>query len=60
MVDKFLAFFALVILAAFVGIIIVFVPELDLAIVTVITVVMAGYDFYRSTFRQNGGNHEQR
>lgn len=51
MVDKLIAALALAFLAAFIGIIVWFVPDLDLIIVSVIAVAMGAYDFYKSSFR---------
>lgn len=56
MMDRIIGIAALALLVGFMGILIGFVPEIDLGIVLTVVVVMAGYDFYRSLFpRQNGG-----
>ena len=54
MTDKILAISALAVLTAFILTIVVFVPEPDLTIVSIVTLAMAGLDFYRSTFRNRG------
>ena len=41
---------------AFLGIIVYFVAEVDLAIVVIIVIAMAAFDFYRTAFRRNGGS----
>ncbi len=54
--DRIIGIAALALLVGFMGILIGFVPEIDLGIVLTVVVVMAGYDFYRSLFaRRNGG-----
>ncbi|GAB4225358.1 MAG: hypothetical protein Tsb0032_31270 [Kiloniellaceae bacterium] len=56
MLDKVLGILAIAILMGFMGILIGFVPDVDLIIVAVVVVVMAAYDFYRTLFkRSNGG-----
>ena len=50
MTDRLVAFFALVVLTVFLGIIVAFVPDPDLAIVSILALAMAGFDFYRSLF----------
>ncbi len=52
MFEKVLAVVALLTLAAFVGVVVWFVPELDLAIVTIVVLGMAAFDFYLVTFRK--------
>lgn len=46
MVDKLLAFISMTCLIGFVGILVYFVAEPDLTIVSVIVVLMALYDFF--------------
>jgi hypothetical protein len=48
MMDKFLAALALLLIAGFVAIIVGYVPDIDLAIVAIVTVAMVGYDFFRT------------
>lgn len=55
MIDKVLAAASVACLIAFMAIIIWFVPDPDLVIVTIMVLAMAVYDFYRETFR-GGGN----
>lgn len=55
-VDRVLAVFSLAVFVAFLGIIVYFVTEADLAIVVLIVIAMAAFDFYRTVFRGNGGN----
>ena len=52
MFEKVLAVIALLTLAAFVGVVVWFVPELDLAIVSIVVLGMAAFDFYLMTFRK--------
>ena len=52
MVDRLIAFFALATLIVFLGIIVVFVPDPDLAIVSMLALAMAGFDFYRTLFKR--------
>lgn len=54
MMDKFLGFAAMAMLIGFMGIIVGFVPSVDLIIVTVVVVALAGYDFYYMLFKKNG------
>jgi len=39
------------------GVLVVFVPDLDLIIVTVVVTVMAAYDFYINLFKPKNGNN---
>lgn len=55
-VNHALAIFSLAVFIAFLGIIVYFVAEVDLAIVVVIVVAMAAFDFYRTAFRRNSGS----
>jgi len=51
MTDKILALVALAALVGSLGILVIFVPEPDLIIVTLIALALAAYDFYLSLFR---------
>lgn len=51
MTDRILAVAALLVLAAFLGVLIVFVPEIDLTIVIVVVLILAAVDFYLAAFR---------
>lgn len=54
--DKLLAIVSLLVLGAFLGILVAWVPSVDLTVVVVIVLAMAAYDFYRSLFgSRNGG-----
>ena len=55
MIDKVLAVISVACLIGFMGIIIWFVPDPDLVIVTIAVLAMALYDFYREAFRNGGG-----
>lgn len=46
MTDRLLALFAFATLAAFVGILVWFVPRLDLGLVVGTTLLLAAYDFF--------------
>lgn len=52
MSDRILAALSLALLLAFLGVLVGFVPELDLAAVVVVVGLMAGYDFYLSLRRK--------
>lgn len=54
MTDRIIGIAALAILIGFVGIIVGFVPDLDLIVVVVVVVAMAGYDFYLTLFKGDG------
>ncbi len=47
MLDKFLAFLSLGCLIGFMMFVVVYIAVPDLTIITVVVLVMAGYDFYR-------------
>ena len=54
MLEKVLAGVSLAFLTGFLAILVWFVPVPDLVIVTIVTLAMALFDFYREIFR-NGG-----
>lgn len=54
MLNKVLAVLALVLLAAFIAVLVVNVPDTDLIVVSIVTVGMAAYDFVVSIFRRGG------
>lgn len=54
MLDKILATISLLMLIAFMGTVIGFVKEIDLAIVTIIVLAMAIYDFWATLRRGHG------
>lgn len=54
MLDRIIGIAAIAVLTGFMGILVGFVPDPDLAIVIAIAVAMAGYDFYRALFRKAG------
>ncbi len=55
MLDKILVLISMLSLIAFLGVVIGFVAEPDLVIVTMLMVALAGHDFWISVFkRQNG------
>lgn len=56
MIDKVLAAVSLAGLIAFMGIIVWFVPEPDLTIVTILVLAMAFRDFYYAVFRGKGSD----
>ena len=55
MIEKALAAASLACLVGFMAIIVWFVPDVDLIVVTVAVLAMAAYDFYRETFGKGGG-----
>lgn len=55
MLDRIIGIAALAVLGGFVGILVGFVPDVDLMLVVTIPVILAGYDFYLSLFRARDG-----
>lgn len=55
MSDKIMALVALATMVAFLAVVIVEVPHLDLAIVVIVVSLMAAYDFFLAIFRQRNG-----
>ena len=53
MTDRILALLALIGLVAFVIVVPLFVPEIDLIVLAIITVGLAAFDFWRDLFRGN-------
>lgn len=58
MTDKILAILALATMIAFLGVVVLFVPDLDLLVVVLFVSVLAIYDFWR-TFRDRRNNHRK-
>lgn len=56
MTDKILALLSLLLLAGFVGIVVVYVAEPDLAIIAIAVLLMAAYDFWDSLRKGGGGS----
>lgn len=56
MLDRIIGLAALATLIGFMGILVGFVPDIDLVIVIAVVVAMASYDFYRSLFLKRNGN----
>jgi hypothetical protein len=56
MTDRILPIFAFAVLCGFLGILIWFVPRLDLGIVLLLTLLIVGYDFFFHNQRRNGSN----
>mgnify|MGYP005846567685 CR=1 FL=1 len=54
MTDRILAMLALLALVAFVIVVPIFVPEIDLIILAIVTIGLATFDFWRELFRGNG------
>lgn len=54
MLDKTVGLAALAVLIGFMGILVAFVPDIDLVIVIAVVVALAAYDFYRSMFTSRG------
>lgn len=54
MIDKVLALVALVVMILFVSVVPLFVPDIDLIILAVLTVGLAAFDFWRELFRGGG------
>jgi membrane protein implicated in regulation of membrane protease activity len=55
MADKIMAVLGLATLIAFLGVVVVFVPDLDLIVVVLVVSALAIYDFWRS-FRDRRNN----
>ena len=53
MLDKVLATLSIVLFIAFVGIVVIYVKEVDLTIIIVAVVIIAAYDFWKA-LRTNG------
>ncbi|MGD1880487.1 MAG: hypothetical protein ACFB13_23675 [Kiloniellaceae bacterium] len=56
MLDKIIGLAAIALLIAFAGILIVFVPSIDLILIVGVVSAMAAYDFYRTLFKRKNGN----
>jgi hypothetical protein len=56
MLDKVLAIVSILTLIASVGVVVWFVPEPDLIIITIIVMVMAVFDFYLMAFRKKNSD----
>ena len=57
--DKLMAVLSLATMIAFLGVLVLFVPELDLIVVVLVVSAMAIYDFWRS-FRDRRDEHQNR
>ena len=57
MVDKVLGVAAILALIGFMGVLVIFVPDLDLILVTVVVTAMAAYDFYITLFKPRNGDN---
>jgi hypothetical protein len=55
-VDKFIAVVAILCLIFFMSIILVYVERWNLALVTVVGLAMAAYDFWRELFQRRNGD----
>ncbi len=55
MLDRFLVIISMLALIAFLGVVIGFVREPDLIIVTTLMVALAGHDFWISVFKRKNG-----
>lgn len=51
MIDRVLAALSLAALLAFIGVIVLYVPDADLVIVSAAVLALAAYDFYVTAFR---------
>lgn len=56
MLDRTLAIVSLAGLAAFLAVVVVFVPDADLVIVTLLVLAMVAYDFLAPAFRNGRRN----
>ena len=55
MLDKILVFISMTALIAFLGVVITFVAEPDLVIVTTLMIALASHDFWHSVFKRKNG-----
>ena len=55
MVDKLIGVSAILLLVAFMAVLVVFVPDIDLILVVGIVSAMAAYDFYLTLFKSRSG-----
>jgi hypothetical protein len=58
MIDKLMAILGLATMIAFLGTVVVFVPDVDLIVVVVFVSALATYDFWR-TFREQRNTHRK-
>ena len=56
MLDKIIGLAAIALLIASMGVLVVFVPSIDLILVVGIVSAMAAYDFYRTLFKSKNGS----
>lgn len=56
MTDKLLAILALVLFFSFVTMVIVYIKEPDLIIISVLVMAFAAFDFWRQLFSSNNGS----
>lgn len=56
MLDKTLGIAAIIMLIGFMGVLVIFVPDFDLILVTLVVTLMAAYDFYITLFKGKNGN----
>lgn len=57
MLDKILGIAAISVLIGFMGVLVIFVPDVDLILVTLVVTGMAAYDFYINLFKPKNGNN---
>jgi hypothetical protein len=57
MLDKILGVAAIIVLIGFMSVLIIFVPDFDLILVTVVVTGMAAYDFYVTLFKSKNGSN---
>jgi len=55
MLDKIIGLGAIALLIAFMAVLVVFVPDIDLILVIGIVCAMAAYDFYLTLFKSRSG-----
>lgn len=53
MLDRIIGILAFAVLVGFMGVLLGFVPDVDLAIVVVVVALLSGYDFYLMLFKNN-------
>ena len=58
MIDKIMAIMGLATLIAFLGVVVAFVPELDLIVVVVFVSALAIYDFWSALRAQGNGDRK--
>ena len=57
MLDKILGVAAILVLFGFMAVLVIFIPDVDLILVTLVVSSLAGYDFFITLFKPKNGNN---